>query len=253
MYVDRMILAESTIVWILLLFDAVIGIVLILGSRSQPFPRPAKRFGTFMLIIAGLLFMGQSAENPTSLEAHLGILSVVGAFGLVTGIHHMLNTRREVLVAPMAGFMFCVGVTGLITQTWDDLTQFEHWAGFLALVVLAGGQTWLVFRGLLIGRLPLAWSQAGMVALHRGQLHGPHGAIECFEKAWDGDEEHLNPMAYSALYKITKFLNLDEQAAHWHSLFIESGGKNAVAVEWLDAVDECLKKMGQLTGETSEE
>ena len=52
MYVDRMILAESTIVWILLLFDAVIGIVLILGSRSQPFPRPAKRFGTFMLIIA---------------------------------------------------------------------------------------------------------------------------------------------------------------------------------------------------------
>ena len=105
----------------------------------------------------------------------------------------MLNTRREVLVAPMAGFMFCVGVTGLITQTWDDLTKFEHWAGFLALVVLAGGQTWLVFRGLLIGRLPLAWSQAGMVALHRGQLHGPHGAIECFEKAWDGDEEHLNP------------------------------------------------------------
>ena len=59
----------------------------------------------------------------------------------------MLNTRREVLVAPMAGFMFCVGVTGLITQTWEELTQFEHWAGFLALVVLAGGQTWLVFRG----------------------------------------------------------------------------------------------------------
>ena len=248
-----MILAESTIVWILLIFDTIIGVVLILGSRSQPFPTPAKRFGTLMLIIAGLLFMGQSAENPTSLEAHLGILSIIGAFGLVTGIHHMLNTRREVLVAPMAGFMFCVGVAGLITQTWEDLTQFEHWAGFLALVVLGGGQTWLVFRGLLIGRLPLAWSQAGMVALHKGQLHGPHGAIECFEKAWDGDEEHLNPMAYSALYKITKFLELDDQAAHWQGLFIESGGNNAVAVEWLDAVDECLKKMGQHTEYLSEE
>ena len=93
--------------------------------------------------------MGQSAPNPTSLEAHLGILSVIGAFGLVSGIHHMLNTRREVLVAPMSGFLFCVGVTGLITKTWDELTKFEHWAGFLALVVLAGGQTWLVFRGLL--------------------------------------------------------------------------------------------------------
>ena len=77
--------------WILLIFDAVIGVVLIIGSRSQPFPTPAKRFGTLMLIIAGLLFMGQSAENSTSLEAHLGILSVVGAFGLVTGIHHMLR------------------------------------------------------------------------------------------------------------------------------------------------------------------
>ena len=119
----------------------------------------------------------------------------------------------------MSGFLFCVGVTGLITKTWDELTKFEHWAGFLALVVLAGGQTWLVFRGLLIGRLPLAWSQAGMVALHRGQLHGPHGAIECFEKAWDGDEEHLNPMAYSALYKINLFLEDQQQADHWNELF----------------------------------
>lgn len=239
-----MILSESTAVWLLLVFDAIIGIVLILGSKNQPFPRPAKRFGSFMLIIAGLLFMGQSAPNPTSLEAHLGILSVVGAFGLIIGIHHMLNTRREVLVAPMAGFMFCVGVAGLITLTWDDLTEFEHWAGFLALVVLAGGQTWLVFRGLLIGRLPLAWSQAGMVALHKGQLHGPHGAIECFEKAWDADEEHLNPMAYSALYRINQFLGNNQQASHWNELYLESGGKSAVAVEWLEAIDNCLKNMG---------
>ena len=135
-------------------------------------------------MVSSLLLLGQSAPNPTSLEAHLAILSVFGAFGLVSGINLMLRTRREVLVAPMSGFMFCVGVTGLITQTWDELNKFEHWAGFLALVVLAGGQTWLVFRGLLIGRLPLAWSQAGMVALHKGQLRGPHGAIECFEKAW---------------------------------------------------------------------
>ena len=239
-----MIIAESTAVWMLLVFDVIIGIVLIFGAKSQPFPTPSKRFGILILIIAGLLLLGQSAPNPTSLEAHLGILSVIGAFGLVSGIHHMLNTRREVLVAPMSGFLFCVGVTGLITKTWDDLTRFEHWAGFLALVVLAGGQTWLVFRGLLIGRLPLAWSQAGMVALHRGQLHGPHGAIECFEKAWDGDEEHLNPVAYSALYKINLFLDNQQQASHWKELFIESGGNNSVANEWLAAIDECLSVMG---------
>ena len=248
-----MIITESIAVWLLLVFDAVIGMVLIFGAKSQPFPTPAKRFGTLILIITGLLLLGQSAPNPTSLEAHLGIISVIGAFGLVSGIHYMLNTRREVLVAPMSGFLFCVGVAGLITKTWDELTKFEHWAGFLALVVLAGGQTWLVFRGLLIGRLPLAWSQAGMVALHRGQLLGSHGAVECFEKAWDGDEEHLNPMAYSALYKINLFLDNQQQANHWRELFLEVGGEKSVASEWLVAIDECLSAMSGLPPSFAEE
>ena len=230
-------------VWLLLILEFVISIILIFGSKSQPFPAPSKKFGIFLLMISSMLLLGQSAPRPTSLEGHLTILSVIGAFGLVGGIHHMLRTRREVLIAPMSGFMFCVGVTGLITQTWEDLNQFEHWAGFLALVVLAGGQVWLVFRGLLIGRLPLAWSQAGMVALHRGQLHGSHGAIECFEKAWDADEEHLNPMAYSALARIHRFLENKEAIEHWENLFLESGGEESVASEWLEAIDNCLKQM----------
>ena len=242
-----MILEDSTVVWLLIGFELVISIILILGSKSQPFPTPARRFGWFILMVGGLLLLGQSAPNPTSLEAHLTILSVFGAFGLVSGINLMLRTRREVLVAPMSGFMFCVGVTGLITQTWDELNKFEHWAGFLALVVLAGGQTWLVFRGLLIGRLPLAWSQAGMVALHRGQLRGPHGAIECFEKAWDAEEEHLNPMAYSALSKIFQALEETDRATHWNELFLESGGSESVAIEWLSAIDDCLSSMGFAT------
>ena len=242
-----MILEDSTVVWLLIGFELVISIILILGSKSQPFPTPARRFGWFILMVGGLLLLGQSAPNPTSLEAHLTILSVFGAFGLVSGINLMLRTRREVLVAPMSGFMFCVGVAGLITQTWDELNKFEHWAGFLALVVLAGGQTWLVFRGLLIGRLPLAWSQAGMVALHRGQLRGPHGAIECFEKAWDAEEEHLNPMAYSALSKIFQALEEADRATHWNELFLESGGSESVAIEWLSAIDDCLSSMGFTT------
>ena len=242
-----MILEDSTVVWLLIGFELVISIILILGSKSQPFPTPSRRFGWFILMVGGLLLLGQSAPNPTSLEAHLTILSVFGAFGLVSGINLMLRTRLEVLVAPMSGFMFCVGVTGLITQTWDELNKFEHWAGFLALVVLAGGQTWLVFRGLLIGRLPLAWSQAGMVALHRGQLRGPHGAIECFEKAWDAEEEHLNPMAYSALSKIFQALEETDRATHWNELFLESGGSESVAIEWLSAIDDCLSNMGFTT------
>ena len=68
--------------------------------------------------------------------------------------------------------MFCVGVVGLMVSTWDDLSTVEQWAGFLTIVVLGGGETWLIFRGLLIGKLPRAWSQAGMVALMQGRLTG---------------------------------------------------------------------------------
>ena len=59
-----MIIADSTAVWMLLVFDAVIGMALILGAKSQPFPTPAKRFGILILIVTGLLLLGQSAPNP---------------------------------------------------------------------------------------------------------------------------------------------------------------------------------------------
>jgi hypothetical protein len=128
--------------------------------------------------------------------------------------------------------------------TWPDLNTLEQWAGFLLLVLLGGGQTWMVFRGLLIGRLPLAWSQAGMVALQRGQLRGPHGALSCFENGWDADEEHLNPMAYVALHRIHVFLEQPSEARRWLESFEDAGGEAAVAPEWIEAVEEALIAMG---------
>jgi hypothetical protein len=196
-----------------------------------------------LLMIASLLLIGQSAPRPASVNGHLIFLSAIGALGLVFGVHHMLKTRREVLVAPMSGFLFTVGVGGLMIQTWDTLNTIEQWSGFLALVVLSGGQVWLVFRGLLIGRLPLAWSQAGMVALRRGQISGIHGAISCFEKAWDVDEEHLNPMAYVALHRINVFLGDEKEAAKWNEALIDSGGEEAVAIEWIEAIEEGLSSI----------
>jgi hypothetical protein len=196
-----------------------------------------------LLMIASLLLIGQSAPRPASVNGHLIFLSAIGALGLVFGVHHMLKTRREVLVAPMSGFLFSVGVGGLMIQTWDTLNTIEQWSGFLALVVLSGGQVWLVFRGLLIGRLPLAWSQAGMVALRRGQISGIHGAISCFEKAWDVDEEHLNPMAYVALHRINVFLGDEKEAAKWNEALIDSGGEEAVAIEWIEAIEEGLSSI----------
>ena len=167
-----LIFETNTLQWILICFEAVVGLLLFIGSRSQPFPQPSRRFGLFILSLASLAAVGQMAPNPVTVTGHLVLLTGVGSFGLLAGIHHLVRTRREVLLAPFSGFFFCVGVGGLMVQTWESLNQFEQWSGFLSLVMLGGGQTWLVFRGLLIGRLPLAWSQAGMVALQRGQIAG---------------------------------------------------------------------------------
>jgi hypothetical protein len=233
----------STLQWILIGFETVIGLLLCLGSKSQPFPQPSRRFGLFILILTSLVAVGQMAPKPVTVTGHLVLLAGVGSFGLLAGIHHLIRTRREVLIAPFSGFFFCVGVGGLMIQTWSSLNQFEQWAGFLSLVMLGGGQTWLVFRGLLIGRLPLAWSQAGMVALQRGQIDGDNGAIACFEKGWDAEEEHLNPMAYLALHRIHLFTENQEMADEWFESLLAAGGEEAVAIEWIQAIHDALRQI----------
>jgi len=152
----------------------------------------------------------------------------------------MLVTREEVIVAPFAGLLFSVSATAIISEQWDSLTVLEEYAAFATIVIIGACQTWLVFRGLLIGRLPLAWSKAGLVALERGQISGQHGALECFEKAWDLEEEHLNPMAWVALQRIHKFLGNNSEANHWSNRLSESGGEDAVAKEWIEAIESAL-------------
>ncbi len=233
----------NTLQWILICFEAVIGLLLFIGSKSQPFPQPSRRFGLFILSLSSMVAVGQMAPNPVTVTGHLVLLTGVGSFGLLAGIHHLVRTRREVLLAPFSGFFFCAGVGGLMVQTWENLNQFEQWSGFLSLVMLGGGQTWLVFRGLLIGRLPLAWSQAGMVALQRGQIDGENGAIACFEKGWDAEEEHLNPMAYLALHRIHLFIEDESTANDWLESLLSVGGEEAVAIEWIQAIHNALERI----------
>ena len=152
----------------------------------------------------------------------------------------MLVSREEVIVAPFAGILFSISATAIMADQWDTLTEFEEYAAFATIVVIGAFQTWLVFRGLLIGRLPLAWSKAGLVALERGYITGQHGALECFEKAWDLEEEHLNPMAWVALQRIHSFLGNKLEAEHWGKRLSESGGEDSVAKEWIDAIELAL-------------
>lgn len=155
----------------------------------------------------------------------------------------MLVSRDEVIVAPFAGIMFCVAATAMMANQWESLTVAEEYAAFATIVALGGGQTWLVFRGLLIGRLPMAWSKAGIVALEKGQISGDHGAIQCFERAWDLEEEHINPMAWSALNRIHNFVGNEQEAEHWGKRLAESGGQEAVAKEWIMAIDDALSRL----------
>ena len=229
--------------WLFLLLEFAIALTLILMSSRQPFPGPSKRYGSVLLIIALLLLIGETGPRPTSVQVHLYVLLAYGSIGLVRGVHNMLVTREEVIVAPFAGIPFSVSATAIMADQWESLTVFEEYAAFATIVVIGGCQTWLVFRGLLIGRLPLAWSKAGLVALERGQVSGPHGALECFEKSWDLEEEHLNPMAWLALERIHTFIGNDAEASHWSKRLAESGGEEAVAKEWIEAIETALGRL----------
>jgi hypothetical protein len=232
--------AESSLVAVLLSLCAAVGLSLLALSRTQPFPEPSRRFGGMVLCTALLLMVGTTAPRPPGLDGVLWIAALLGGFGVVVGLVHMVRTRRDVVVAPLSGFLLCAGVGGLMASTWADLSKGEQWVDFVALVMLTMGQVYLVFRGLLIGKLPLAWSQAGLVALQRGQLEGPRGAIACFERGWAVDEPHLNPMAYLALARIEAALGHSTKAEAWLASLASSGGEAAVAPEWVKAVESAL-------------
>ncbi len=233
--------------WPILLLEVGLALTVLYLSKKQPFPGPSRRLGWVLLSVGLLFILGETAPRPVSIRAHYAVLLILGAIGLVKGINNMLIIRQEVLVAPICGILFCVGAVGFMSEEWQNMTSFEQIFSFLTVVVLAGGEVWLVFRGLLIGRLPLAWSQAGLVALRRGVISGEHGAIWCFERAWDLDEEHLNPMAWIALERIYKYLGNEEQHAYWSERLSESGGEGAVAKEWISAIEESLYDLKPMT------
>lgn len=232
--------------WWFLILEFAVSVSLILLSGRQPFPGPSKRYGWLLLTVALLLTIGETAPRPTSLSVHLYLLLAFGSIGLFKGVQNMIVTREEVIVAPFAGILFSVSVTAMMSQQWDELSKFEEFAAFGTIVVIGLGQIWLIFRGLLIGRLPLAWSKAGLLALQRGQIASSRGAIACFEKAWDLEEEHLNPMAWFALSRIYSFMGNEQEEVHWKNRLNEAGGEDAVASEWVEAIDDAISKIESL-------
>ncbi|MBT7938362.1 MAG: hypothetical protein HN696_04300 [Euryarchaeota archaeon] len=222
----------------------VLGLILMWMSRNQPFPEVSRRFGIILLMLGFLGLLSESAPRPTTDRVWLITYTGLGGLGVVIGMRHMTHTRMDVLIAPASGFLLCIGVIGLLWNEWRVLSEFEQIASFLLASFLCMGEVYLVFRGLLIGKLPQSWSQAGLRNLQRGILDGPNGAISCFEKAWDVEKEHLNPMAYLALQRIFYARGDSVNADEWALKLAENGGKNAVDEAWIKAVDDSLKRLG---------
>ena len=82
--------------------------------------------------------------------------------------------------------------------------------------------------------------------MQRGQIASSRGAIACFEKAWDLEEEHLNPMAWFALSRIYSFMGNEQEEVHWKNRLNEAGGEDAVASEWVEAIDDAISKIESL-------
>ena len=53
----------------------------------------------------------------------------------------------------------------------------------------------------------------------------------------------MNPMAWIALEKINRHLGNNSRADEWQARAAESGGVEAVASEWIDALEQALKAL----------
>ena len=223
---------------------AAVGLVLFWMSNRQPFPEISKMFAALLLFITIILSIALGAPDPISSPQIFGLFTIIGGLGVIIGTRHMVVTRRDVLVAPFAGALFCAGVAGLFWFEWDSMdSSLIQIINFLLLCLLFCVEVYLVFRGLLIGRLSHAWSQSGLRQISRGLIKGEKGAISCFEKAWDMEEEHLNSMAYLALHRCNSFIGESAEAEKWAEKLAESGGEDSVAKEWIMAIESSLSEI----------
>jgi hypothetical protein len=222
---------------------AVLGVILILMSKNQPFPEHSQKFGILLLILGGFGFIAEQAERDVGPTIEPLIMTLLGGIGVIVGLIHAIRTRMDVLIAPSSGVLLAIGVISLFSNEWNDLSRFEQISAFILIAMIVLLNIYLIFRTLLIGKLPLAWSQSGLRQLKRGIVFGERGAINCFEKAWDIDEEHLNAMAYSALSLIHNHFGNDEEYQKWEQRLLQLGGKESIDKAWIKEIENALSKI----------
>jgi len=227
------------------IISAILGGILIWMSKNQPFPEHSQKFGILLLTLGGLGFIAHQAERDVGPTIEPLILTLLGGLGVIIGLIHAIRTRMDVLIAPSSGILLVIGVISLFSYEWPNLSKFEQISAFILIAIIVFLNIYLIFRTLLIGKLPLAWSQSGLRQLRRGVVFGERGAIGCFEKAWDVDEEHLNAMAYSALSLIHKHFENDAESEKWEQRLLQLGGAESIDGAWISEIENALSKISR--------
>ena len=214
-------------------------------SWHQPFPEISRRYAYFVLMAGSVLIISEQAPRETSETVPMYFALGLGVLGTLKGSWDMTRTMRDVIVAPFAGGMLCAGSAALLVGWWDEGGTYEHISSFILVSALILMEIYLVFRGLIIGVPGLSWSKAGLRQIQRGLLDGPSGAISCFERSWDADEEWLGAMSHAALIRIYIHLEQEESANNSEKYLEEFGGWEVVDSAWIEAIDSALNSISE--------
>jgi hypothetical protein len=234
--------------WILLLAST--GGSLLYLSKDQPFPEISSLHGWLQLTLAGLMAIAMNSPRQFD-NAAIGALfvTVLGGLQVMAGVRHMANTRRDVIVAPLAGIILCFGAVSMLVNEWLAYSGAEQVAAFALASLLVMVEIYLFFRGMIVGTTARMWSAAGLRQCERELFEGPRGAISCFERAWDMDEKYINAMSHSALVRIHRALDNQKAANFHHERLQRLGGETGVDDTWLKAVDKTLRRVAVSSSE----
>lgn len=226
------------LLWIVLLCG--LGSYCYYLSRLQPFPEKGYRFAIVLFTGALILWISSTSPEGGGEDLPAAISVFLGGFFVVWGIRDMSTTKTDVIVAPLAGILFCVGGISLLASRWEVADQTEQIGPFIMASTMVTVELYIAFRGLVVGVPGIAWSKSGLRQIHRGLIQGPNGAIAHFERSWDVEDQWINSMSHAALVLIHRSLGNPEGEARNLGEIEKLGGWQSVDSSWIQAVEEGL-------------
>ena len=139
-------------------------------SRLQPFPEKGSRFSMFLFTGALILWIASTSPEGSGEDLPASISVFLGGVFILIGIRDMRLTKTDVIVAPIAGLLFCIGGISLLSSRWEVADQAEQIGSFLLASTMVTLELYLAFRGLVIGVPGISWSKSGLRQIHRLSL-----------------------------------------------------------------------------------